>query len=500
MRPTTSNNMASGPFSWTSGDIPVRYFHFLAHILFLAAIIMAGCFYLERNTGDPGWRLFYMINEANICPSHGRWILVFVQILPVLAIKFGLNLKAILILHSIGPVLFFYILYLYTGFRLKNLWVSMALVIMLVLSVSEIYFYWADLEKHLMTGLLITLYATLFKEGKRLPESWLLIPLFIYLILSSHPTAIIAFVFLIVWHTVCKKRPDVYIYILSALFIFLNTLHADAYENSMAVKLGEILSFSDLKELYIGERIWTLFTHNLVVWSFALATLIIFTVRKKFLFLIMLLGLICGYLFMLMTLVPTEQTEPYFIPLVALILLLFLSETHKLFFPKPTGLILTGLLFIMGTTSILLNKSWATDKVNLQKYMIETASDMDGSRFLFHDKDIPNLSNHLLTGYFYAETMMISALDGKENACAAITASIIVNHIDAVREFFPDSVMNHYFPPIPQSEFIERLPSFADTYFQEEYLEGQFKLYFHQNLNTRYFRNTTDQFQWVNVN
>lgn len=477
--------------------LPESYFHWMAHFLFLGALLMAAYFHLERNTGDPGWRIFYIINNSTVCPSHSRWVLAFVQVLPLMAVKAGLSMKTILVLHSIGPVLFFYVLYLFVAFRLRNMLASMVIVLISVFSIGEIYFHWSDLEKHLMAGLMITLYAMITVNRNKYREVWALIPVALFLILGSHPTSLVILPFLIGWSLYKKGRMDYYLIVWVILMILFNFTMADQYERTITGGFMEtIYGFKGLTADQI-QAFKGLLLHNGMVWLLIIGIVYSFIIKKRILPLACLALMVAVYFVMFVLLVPPQQYEPYMIPLVAMVVLIFISETKHLLLPKTAGLVFIGCLFICSMAYIWHNSEWAVEKVRLQKWMIESTEGQTGNRFLYRDEDLTLTRGDLITGYYYTETMIISALKGADKAIVAIPASQIISNLISIQDYIPDSVLDQHFPKDVDALTPEELPAYADTYFREDYFYGDFNLYFYWDLNPGYFDISEENFTWA---
>lgn len=60
----------------------------------------------ERLYADSGYYLARVINEGAFHIEHGRWVLALPELLPLLAVKLGAALPVVILLHSLGNVLF----------------------------------------------------------------------------------------------------------------------------------------------------------------------------------------------------------------------------------------------------------------------------------------------------------------------------------------------------------------------------------------------------------
>jgi len=73
-----------------------------AVLLFLA--VFAWRFADERLYSDSGYYLARVINEGSFRVEHGRWVLALSQVLPLIGVKLGLPVTALIKLHSLNNV------------------------------------------------------------------------------------------------------------------------------------------------------------------------------------------------------------------------------------------------------------------------------------------------------------------------------------------------------------------------------------------------------------
>src|SRR5688572_4443550 len=83
-------------------------------------LVASAVFFEERMLADAAFYLSKVINEESFHIEHQRYILALSQLFTLLSVKLHLPLKAVLIVHSIGHVLFFYALFLICRYVLQN--------------------------------------------------------------------------------------------------------------------------------------------------------------------------------------------------------------------------------------------------------------------------------------------------------------------------------------------------------------------------------------------
>ena len=74
----------------------------------------------ERLYADSGYYLFRVVNESSFHIEHGRWVLALAQALPLVGVKLGLPMGAVIHLHSLANVVFLMLSMIYALVLLKD--------------------------------------------------------------------------------------------------------------------------------------------------------------------------------------------------------------------------------------------------------------------------------------------------------------------------------------------------------------------------------------------
>jgi|GEM_PF-6211535 len=92
------------------------------HLSLLLTAFLALYFYKERVLYvDPGQQVFQMINDGGYTIYAGRYSMVINQTFPLLAIKMGLSLKAIVLTYSMSFVVIYYACFLICVYGFRNI-------------------------------------------------------------------------------------------------------------------------------------------------------------------------------------------------------------------------------------------------------------------------------------------------------------------------------------------------------------------------------------------
>ncbi len=192
---------------------------------------------------DSGYYLFKVINHEAFWVEHQRFILMLSQWLPLLGVKLGLSLKTVLVLYSLGHVLFFYLPFLLSRYGFQDRKAGLMLVLLQTLGITSGFFV-PMFELYYGAGLLVLFSSVLHHSGK--PWSLVLMLALSPLILWSHPMAMLLWLFVLVIHFLEQTRLPWRSYLLFGLllvgYVVLKTSFASEYEQG---KTGAF--FSNLK-------------------------------------------------------------------------------------------------------------------------------------------------------------------------------------------------------------------------------------------------------------
>ena len=148
---------------------------------------MAIYFYEERIFGsDASSYLFGVVNNEWFYTERGRIVIWLSQWLPLLAVWFGLPMKAVLIAHSLGHVLFFYFIFLLGHFHFRKTHVGALMLITQTLAVTEAYFAWPYGEVAYGIGLTVILILVTAKLTLSFRSGFAIVATSLFLV-TGHP-------------------------------------------------------------------------------------------------------------------------------------------------------------------------------------------------------------------------------------------------------------------------------------------------------------------------
>jgi hypothetical protein len=189
-----------------------QLFYIIASLFFLTSAFCAIYYYKERCLYiDSAFQLFKIISNENFNIEAFRFGVVFTQILPLIAIKAGLPLKAILLIFSLSFLLVDYLVFLICYHFLNEKTVSFLIPAALIIGISHAWFYVVT-ELYQAIVFVILFYAwvnTRFagKNSNKQLAGNLAIALVIFLqCFFCHPMSIFAVLFIIGYHVLYTKQ------------------------------------------------------------------------------------------------------------------------------------------------------------------------------------------------------------------------------------------------------------------------------------------------------
>lgn len=275
-------------------------------VVYAILVAMAVLFYKERTILlDNSFFLFEMIKDETFSIQRNRFIAALPELLPLLAIKLSLPLKAVMITYSAGFMVYHFSCYVLCGV-LKNY--KLALILLLTHTIMTAHtFFWHLSELQAGISLLFPLLALMLGTPKKI-QSLLLYPLLlagIITIVFSHPMIIVpcSYAVVFLWLTngaVINKRLFAATNILFAIILALQlTLFVDKYE---AHNMGHINNFIALYPNYFSQYSVQRFVVNIPIlyyWLPVLLTVVIvaYIIQRKWLKLVIVtLGSLAAFL------------------------------------------------------------------------------------------------------------------------------------------------------------------------------------------------------------
>ena len=423
--------------------------------------------------GDAGWRIFYMLNTERLCPSHGRWLLILNQFPALWAIKAGVSLKSALMLHSIGNVLIFGVVFALCYVSFTQSYLALAILLSYVFGLGSIYFEFPDLEMHLASPLLIFLgFHLKFSKMKEWKKFIVSVP-FILLLSLSHPMVLFTLSLLIILQVLrCSYTWRFLYFALLVLALLLKFFTSDLYE---AVKVNNIVeegwvvnNLSNFSSLVIGRPMFFLL---LIV-----IACLFYLNKEKVQLILYTLGAIV-YVFVIVFFVPVAHYYPYLIPFTALSIYLLFQEINymkiTLYQWKKFGFIFTLLIFSQ-IAHIYYHKDFHKDKIMQYSAIVKKALEKDQSKVVVDNTHGISMNysiaeSAIISALLYQQTVVVVGFKESEQRRQDIKRYLNNFELDEIKVKTPHSL------------------SLIEELYEEDFLDPRQKMSFLNDLNPNYF-------------
>jgi hypothetical protein len=156
------------------------------HIPWMVLFAMAAFFYKARIFAESGLYFSQFINNQTFWIECQRIVSGISQIIPLIGVWLGLEIKYLLLIYSLGHVVFFYILFLFVYYGLRDR--RSGLLIILSQTVGIVHsFFIPVFELYYGVPLLITFYA-IWRLPFRYNVLYILLILEVFVLLSHRQT------------------------------------------------------------------------------------------------------------------------------------------------------------------------------------------------------------------------------------------------------------------------------------------------------------------------
>ena len=439
----------------------------LTHLAFAGLFFLAFILYKERLFSDTAYYLARIVNTQWFWVENNRLVLVFTQWLPLIGIWLKLPMTTILILYSLGNVIFFYGLYLLCRYRFQHPTAGFMLVALHTVGILHGFFV-PIFELYYGAGLLVLFYV-MYPQLSEDPRKWGLAFPILLLILLSHPIAVVLLVFVMVLHHLDapKQWDRRYLHILGAMLavFLLNQLAASDYDQLKMQAFLHNLNWkhfqSEFREtMFLFLIIYYHWLLILVFWAF-----VHYLARKSWLKLLYLPLAFIGTLGIISVALPgfehSRYQEQVYFPLIFVSCFPYLMDVMPRI--KRSSFIGMGIfliwIFALRLWMIYQAKDTFSDRLTVMERLIDhTSSAETGQKFFINSTNIsgpyadPNWSYPL-------ESLIFSSAKGK---AVSIATDVDLAHEDNPSLLTPDLFLlrrwdlvphsrlnSHYFPISP---------------------------------------------------
>lgn len=266
---------------------PQRRYTFFTHAFFALMTVFAVVFANERFQADGAYYLFRVINFESFQIEHQRFVLVFSQALPLLGVKLGLSMKVIIMLNSLSNIIFFYLIFRYVVYYLRDQTAGIAVILFQVLGVLHLNFTpMYEIWYGAMLLVPIRAHLVCYRYGK-MRDILFLVALMIT-VLFAHPLLFIPLIFVLLLDAVEKWALDWRV-LASAILVFagwiiVKKMYISPYEAGKVSMLDTSWNKAYL-DLMSASYYWGLirffFTYYTIPVLIYLVTIIFYLIRRS---------------------------------------------------------------------------------------------------------------------------------------------------------------------------------------------------------------------------
>ncbi len=396
-------------------------FLLIGHLSFVLLFTLSFLFFKERVLfSDTAFQYFKIVNFEKINIEASRYGAILPQLPVLLAIKFGVNLKWLIIIYSGSFILLYYLIFLCCIYLFKNIPAGLAIVFVLILCISQSFFHPVT-ETHQSLAFSVLVFAILQYSGFRSSFlQYFLATIVIVLAFFTHPVAIYPLVFIIGYVAIDKKQfrspaPYILLFIVAVLAIGKVLLtNENSYEGKFFSELLKSPSILlDLPHTYSTKffikRIFGLYFWLVI---FQLTLVVFLASKKKYVKLVWQLAA-AGF-FLIITLLTYNQgdsdmmMERAFMPLALFVAIPLLKETLQENKLRILKVVLFTAVILISMNRIYRQGTKFRERTRFNLEILSKTARLPNRKFIVEKSE---MEKHQLTFWSHSfETLMLSAI------------------------------------------------------------------------------------------
>ncbi len=411
----------------------IKYLNYKSISIFiLSCLFWLSIYFFQLRTifTDMAFHVFSIITENNFAIQNYRFVAICTQIFPLISLKFGLELKTILILYSSSFIIIQALIFLIISLGLKNKKYALLLILFNILICSHLFF-WIQSELQQAMAFLILFFAIfenfIYKKSNSVLFilSLLLIPIFIF----GHPLLIFPSIFILgnlFWSNKSEKNKIILVTIIVILiFLIKKYLFATAYDSEAQQGLNNIKNiFPHIFNIQSNKNfIHYLIEHYYFLIIFTVANIFYLLKDKKIIQLFWSLFFIVTYTF-LINLNYVNGAEQFYLENQYAVLVIFVSypflEYVFIKISDQKQFLLLALIFSCMLIRVFSICKIYNERLDWQKQFLIKTEKLEYKKLVVSEEKVPMkiLKMSWATPY---EFWLISTLENKQ------TRSIIIN-------------------------------------------------------------------------
>ena len=409
------------------------------HLLFAILFFFSAWFWKERQAFDAAHYLLEIILRKSFFITHARPLGVVSQVLPVIGVWFGLPLKWLMILYSVGDVLYYYFVFILLILYFKNARATLWFFIIYLSTLS--YSFFCPVTELLQGLVLLPVAYCLFENENRFSKMivFALLPLLVF----SHPLLFIPTGSLLLFYLTNKNKlkenwPLILWFGVVLTIKFFTLDKYDSQKTFYPVVFNDYGNIHNILDIdYLLSFFKMLFTNYWILFflfGYSCAQLIS---NKSYRALLVYLGCVLGFLSIIICTHHFEHISNYsermLLPLPCLVALpIGLIGANK----NETNIQLFSFILLFGffifRLSLIFEAGHEFVLRNEQMKCIIDVSRLMGSQKVIADENLLEQLPYANTGWCYSiESMLLSAVDGPQKV---VSVAMQHEHIDRIKD------------------------------------------------------------------
>lgn len=401
---------------------------YLMHGVFLLLIALSIVLYKERFYADSAYFFFHAINSGWFQIEHGRLLLGFSQLIPIIGVHIGLPLKYLMLSYSAGVELLYYMLFLLLVYKLKDL--SAGISLLLIHLIGQLWLFHVPSLEICHGAALSLVFYSILRSGKYKDDKWLILLLLIeWLILFSHPANLFLVPFLIGFDYLKRgwqKRIHLSTIFFFGIALIIRLVSMGQYDQAKLQNSNGIFTTDSINPNYWPEVFQVFLDFYPELLAFTLIIIGYFLYKRSFKNALLFIGSLFVLLVLISAIEQISQfgfyTEALISPLVFIVVFVLLYEVWKNSSERfqSIGLVVFLSIAVVRVFWILDYGQLFKQRAEQLNHLVDHAQILGASKFVIEAENFEK-SYSLVNWANPIETLLFSAIDGKGAALTIAT-------------------------------------------------------------------------------
>jgi hypothetical protein len=413
-----------------------KHAYYAGLVCYVVMAVLSILFYKERTLfTDIAYHVFNIMRTNSFAIQNMRFNAAATQVFPLLAFRVGLPLHFILLLYSLGFILFYAVCYMVCGHVLKQYRFALLLLLLNILFVSDT-FYWIQSELPQGLALMVLLFAFLCNRNvyRHGAAFYIVLVLGTVTVAFSHPLLIFPFFFVVFFLVLVNDKPvsNKLLLIVSCLFILSivikQLVFPSAYERNSSLGAKQLITIFPHYGLHIYANrhfLYRCLTHYYWLPIIMVTNIGVYISARQWPRLLLFMGASAGYLLLVNVSHPDAASTDFYMENLYLLLAIFTGlpfiwDVLPVLQLKKLAVIVVLAIAITGCVRIYLSHSLYTRRLNWERAFLKVNQN---KKLVIYEPRVPMDTLMMTWGTAY-EFLMLSEIEDHKSA-----SIIVINNI-----------------------------------------------------------------------